>query len=302
MKVVYPYRLKPGARICLIDPANAFTEETVKAAEAYLSSQGYSVGVSEDMAFKRGTPKERAQRFNRVISNPENRAVICVWGGYGAMTLLEYLDYDALRENRPVFVGYSDITALHAAIEKQTGLVTFHGPSFYSPVRPTTQEAKDFLIQMLMEDWEEPGERPICNLNNEKTEMLKDGECEGILTGGNLTLISRLMGTPFEIDTRDKILFFEEISERPYRLHGMLTQLKMAGKLEEAAGIVVGSLNNCEEPGRPGSGLEAVKDVLKDIGIPVMYGLRAGHVSDSLTLPLHVPCRIKNGKLFAGVK
>lgn len=299
MNFIYPRALRAGDQVCLIDPANAFTDDAVREAGAYLCSKGLKVVISEDMAFKRGTSKERARRLNHVIRNPKNKGILCIWGGYGTLPLLDLLDYGALRENRPVFAGYSDITAMHLAIAQKTGLVTFHGPSLYSPVRPTTEEAKDYLIHMLMDFTEDRAEKKqIHNLNREEIEVLNEGCCEGQLTGGNLTLISRLMGTPYEIDTKSKILFFEEIGEKPYRLHGMLTQLKMAGKLDKAAGIIVGALNNCDDEGRPGSGLAAVKDVLEDAKIPVVYNLRAGHIADSLTLPLHAEVRIEGNKIL----
>lgn len=299
MSLLYPRALKPGDQVCLADPANAFTEEALKSATAYLQSKGLKVVVSEDMAFKRGTTWERAEKFNQMIRDSKNRGIICIWGGYGTMSLLDLIDYEALEENRPVFEGYSDITALHIGIAKKTGLVTFHGPALYSPARPTTEESKDYMIHMLMDFQSQPAEkRPVYNLNGEKIKVLHEGTCEGQLTGGNMTLISRLMGTPYEIDTEGKILFLEEIGEKPYRLHGMLMQLKMAGKLDQAAGVIIGALNNCDDVGRPGSGLEAVKDVLRGIDIPVVCNVRAGHVADSLTLPLNAVARIEGNQLL----
>lgn len=298
MDYIYPRPLKPGDRVCLIDPANAYTDEAVKAASGYLTERGFEVVTAEDMAFKRGSRWERAERFNQVIRDPENRGLICVWGGYGTMTLLDLIDYEAIRKNRPVFAGYSDNTALHMAIGKKTGLITYHGPSFYSPKRPTTEEAKAFLIQMLTKFGEDTaGKTRIRNFNNEEIEVIREGTAKGQLTGGNLTLVSRLMGTPYEIDTRGKILFLEEIGEKPYRLHGMMTQLRMAGKLEEAAGIIIGTLNHCDDAERPGSGLRAVKDVLREVEVPAVCNVRAGHVGDSLTLPLNAVVTIEGNQV-----
>ncbi len=291
---LYPPSLKKGDQVCIIDPANAFTAPAVDAIRKELEAAGFLVVLSEDMAFKRGTPKERARKLNAVLRQKENRGIFCVWGGYGSMLLLDWIDYEAVRENRPVFIGYSDITAIHLALEKHTGLVTFHGPSFYSPSRPTTPAAKEDLLQKISNIGKET---EIQNLNGERIQAFREGVCQGTLTGGNLTLICRLMGTPYEIETEGKVLFFEEIGERPYRLHGMLSQLKMAGKLDACAGVMVGALNQCDEKGRPGSAQEAVQDVLGSLSVPVVSHVRAGHIGDSLTLPLHGLCKIDGSRV-----
>ncbi len=299
MSYLYPKPLKHGERVCLIDPANAYTDEALKAASEYLEEKGFEVAVAEDMAFKRADRWERAERFNRVVRDPKNRGIICIWGGYGTMPLLDLIDYEAIRENRPVFAGFSDITALHIAIAQKTGLITYHGPSLYSPVRPTTEQAKEFLIHMLTGfGADSAGGTKIRNFNNEEIEIIHEGCAEGQLVGGNITLVSRLMGTPYEIDTKGKILFLEEINEKPYRIHGMMTQLKLSGKLDEAEGIIIGALNHCDDTGRPGSGLSAVKEVLEDVKVPAVCNVRAGHVGDSLTLPLNAVVAIEGNQVI----
>lgn len=293
-KMIYPLPIKKNDRVCLIDPANAFTEEGIRAVQENFVNSGLEIVVSEDMAYKHGTPKERAGRLNLLLEDKRNRGIFCLWGGYGTMTLLDYLNYDALMENRPVFAGLSDITAMHLAIQKRTGLVTYH-TSFYSRRRPVTKEAVwDFLGRIRNPE----EEQTLRNLDGTPMRTIHPGDCEGILTGGNLTLISRLMGTPYEVDTRGKILFLEEIGEKPYRLHGMLTQLKMSGKLDEAKGILLGTLTDCDLPERPGSAMEAVLDVLDQVSVPVIGGLRAGHISDLLTLPLGKRCRFQGGEVI----
>lgn len=294
MKQIYPIPLKNGDQICIIDPANAFTEAGVEGARKILEESGFKVVISEDMAFKRGTPQERADKLNAVIRNPDNRGIFCLWGGYGTMTLLDKIDYDALRKNRPVFTGFSDITAMHIAITKETGLVTLHSPALYSVKRPTIKEAMELFLDIVREP---QIRRELRNFNGENFEVINEGRCEGRITGGNMTLVSRLMGTPYEIDTKGKILFLEEVGEKPYRLHGILYQLKMAGKLDEAAGIVIGALTDCDDNGRPGSGIEMVKGLLGGIRIPVICNVRAGHISDPLTIPMNGSGRI-DGERF----
>ena len=292
---IYPEGLKAGDQVCIIVPANAFTEKALDAATSHLEARGLNVTVSEDMAFRRGTPKERAEKFNRVIEDPNHRGIFCIWGGYGTIPLLDKINYDALSKNRPVFTGFSDITAMHLAIGQNTGLVTYHGPSFFSTSRQPTETALCNFLDVVAS----PGkERELKNFNGEAFAVLKEGVCEGRIAGGNMTLVSRLMGTPYEIDARGKILFLEEVGEKPYRLHGMLYQLKLAGKLDEAAGVIIGSLTDCDIEGRPGSAEAMVREVLKDLQIPVVLNVRAGHIKDPLTIPMNGLARIDGARVI----
>lgn len=313
--MIFPKPLRPGERICIIDPANAFQDEALLNVQEYFTARGFEVTVSEDMAFKRGTPEERAGRLNQVIRDEKNRGIVCLWGGYGTMTLLDKIDYGALERNRPAFAGFSDITAMHLAIAKKTELVTYHGPALYSVKRPTTKEAMECFMDMVMEPEKE---REFLNIDGTAIKTVEKnagktaggttgknvkcgkcaGVCEGTLIGGNMTLVTRLMGTPYEADTKGKILFLEEIGEKPYRLHGMMTQLKLAGKLDAAEGIIIGALTDCDDKGRPGSGLAAVLDVLSETFVPVFYNVRAGHICDPLTLPLNGRIRIEGERIF----
>ncbi len=298
-EIIYPHPLRKGDQICLIDPANARTPQAVQKVEDYLKEKGFRVTVAEEMAFKRGTWKERAERLNRAIRDERNRALFCIWGGYGTMTLLDRLDYEAFRRNRPVFAGFSDITALHAALGQRSRVVTFHGPAAFGQKRLMHRETLEYMLSLAMEPEQE---RKICNLDGTEFRMLTTcsqmGCREGRLTGGNLTLVSRLMGTPYEIDTRGKILFLEEIGEKPYRLHGMLMQLRLAGKLSQAAGILVGALRGCDNEGSPGSAMEAVEDVLGDLQVPVLTNIQAGHIEDTLTLPMNAKIRIEGNQIY----
>lgn len=167
--VVYPGAIGKGERICIIDPANAFTEEGLQGARTRLESYGFEVTVSEDMAFKRGTPGERAEKLNAVIRDERNRGIFCLWGGYGTMTLLDLIDYEALERNRPVFAGFSDITAIHLAIAKRTELVTYHGPALYSVKRPPTEEAFGQFVALCREP---EGERELRNLDGSEIEVM----------------------------------------------------------------------------------------------------------------------------------
>ncbi len=295
VKTLFPIPLKEGDHICIIDPANAFTESGIQVVMDYFKKMPFEVTISQDMAFRHGTLIERAEKLNEVIRNPKYRGIFCMWGGYGTMTLLDKIDYKSLRENRPVFAGFSDITAMHLAIGKEAGIVTFHSPALHSPKRPTTPEAFDNFWDVVMNPFTK---REFVNLDGEKFKVLNKRNAQGQLVGGNLTLISRLMGTPYEVNTKGKILFFEEVGELPYRLHGMLTQLKLAGKLHEAEAIIVGALTDCDMSGRPNSAFELVNDVLEDVNVPVLYNVKAGHISNPLTLPLGARVKIEENRLW----
>lgn len=294
-EIIYPRSLQKGDQVCLIDPANAYTEAGVDAAVSFLEGKGLQVRVADDMAFRHGTPIERAGKLNRIFQDENCRGIFCIWGGYGTMSLLDYLDYDAIKKNRQIFAGFSDITAMHLAIGQKSGLVTYHSPALYSEKRPTTTEALEQFWDKI-ENVER--ERELKNLNGEDFQVLREGDFEGIVTGGNMTLVSRLMGTEYEIDTKGKVLFLEEVGEMPYRLHGMLSQLRMAGKLQDVKGILIGALTDCDTKGRPGSAMALVQDALEGIDIQIIANVRAGHIKDPITIPLHGKLKVSGGRIW----
>jgi muramoyltetrapeptide carboxypeptidase len=235
----------------------------------------------------------RLDDLHEMFADKSVDAIFAVRGGYGAGHLLDKLDYPLIGKNPKIFLGYSDITALHLAIHKNTGLVTFHGPVAISSFTEYTQS---FFRKALFE------KSPIGKLTNPPEEnqlrpehhlrAVRGGKVTAPLTGGNLSLITQLMGTPFEIDTRGKILFIEDVEEQPYSIDRMLTNLRLAGKLDQAAGIIFGECADCGprefQPSfaSPYSLGEVVNNIFSDLKIPVLYGLTIGHTKDQLTLPL----------------
>jgi muramoyltetrapeptide carboxypeptidase len=235
----------------------------------------------------------RLDDLHEAFSNQAVKAVFAVRGGYGSGQLLDRMDYPLIRNNPKIFVGFSDITAMHLAIHKRTGLVTFHGPVAVSDFPPYTQSSfrkalfENHPIGKLTNPEEGNKLRP-----NHKLRAVVGGKATGQLIGGNLSLISTLMGTEFEIDTKGKILFLEDVDEQPYNLDRMLTQLRLAGKLDAAAGIIFGECADCRSRdfkpsfASPYSLGEVVDNLFGDLKIPVLYGLTIGHTDDQLTLPL----------------
>jgi muramoyltetrapeptide carboxypeptidase len=249
-----------------------------------------------------GSAEERVADLHELFADKEVRGIFCIRGGYGSAQLLDKLDYGLIRRNPKVFLGYSDITALHLAIHRETGLVTFHGPVVVSSFTEYTQKhfrSALFQTEPIGRVTNPPDTNPLRPAHILRA--VRPGRARGRLVGGNLSLISALMGTPWEIDTRGRILFLEDVGEQPYAVDRMLTQLRLAGKLDAAAGIVFGECSDCRprdfQPSFESTFSlgEVVDSILGGLKIPVLYGLTIGHTDDQLTLPLGVEATLDAG-------
>ena len=297
-RLIKPGALKPGDTVGLITPATyvsdpdriALAERTIR----YFGLKGkMGRNVKKRTGYVGGTVEERLSDLHDMFRDPDVKAVFCIRGGYGSAHLLDAIDYDLIQRNPKIFLGYSDITSMHLAIHQRTGLVTFHGPVVLSRFTGYTQK---YFRAALFES------KPLGTLTNPpETEELRPthtlrtvrpGKARGRLIGGNLSLIAATMGTPYEIDTKGKILFIEDVGEQPYSVDRMLTQLRLAGKLQSAAGIVFGECNDCVprqfQPSFESTFSlgEVVDAILGELKIPVLSGLTIGHTTDQLTLPL----------------
>ena len=199
------------------------------------------------------------------------------------------MDYNLIRNNPKVFVGYSDITGLHCAINKMTGLVTFHGPMVGFDMSKEFEYTKEWFYKAVVS--KEPLGKLENPLDGDPLKTICPGTATGPLVGGNLSLLATTLGTPYEVETAGKILLFEDVSEVPYRFDRMLTHLKLAGKLDEAAGFIIAECVNCVATGkRPSLNLrDILADIIEPLGKPAIYGLVAGHGKKRLTLPLGIP-------------
>ncbi|MBS4537458.1 LD-carboxypeptidase [Clostridium sp. D2Q-11] len=283
-----PKMLRKGDTIGLVAPASDSSKEKVDKSIEYLKSQGFKVKVSDSCYSKKGylagDDELRAKNINDMFKDKDVDAIFCIRGGYGVHRILEKIDYDLIKENPKIFMGYSDITALHIAINNRANLITFHGPMTVSDMRDgldsfSLQSFKEVL--MTSENTLE-----INNPEGEKIKSIVKGIAEGELIGGNLALISGTIGTPYEIDTEDKILFIEDIGEYTFRIDRMLMQLKLAGKLDSVRGIVLGDFNNCvQEDKEDQSLMEVFEDILIPLRVPIIYNLKSGHCTPNITLP-----------------
>lgn len=299
---IKPPRLKPGATLGLCAPASPlFKRSELLRGMAVLERQGFRLKLGPHArgrhGYLAGSDRDRARDLEALFLDPQVDGIVCLRGGYGSVRLLEHLDFQAIRQHPKVFVGFSDITQLHLALARNCDLVTFYGPMVISLSRP---EPSSYTLGGLM--------RAICGSeplgviqpspDDAWLDCLVSGVAEGELTGGCLTLITDAIGTPEEIDTRGKILFLEDVDEEPHRLDAHLNQLLRAGKLQQAAGLVISELAGCgprrHEPSFPSN--LSVEDVLDELliplGKPTLYGLPLGHGKHLATLPLGVRARL----------
>ena len=289
-----PRSLRPGDTVGIVAPASYFIRQDFDAGCDALRDLGYKVVFAEsifdrDLYFA-GSAERRARELEAMFVRSDVNAVLCARGGYGASYLLPLLNIQKLAANPKVLVGYSDITSLMMYLQDATGLVTFHGPMV----------AKDFAKQ----DGVEPGSWAAAlaaadpNFNfvaNSAMQVLVAGSAEGILYGGCLSMLVASLGTPYEIHTENTVLFIEDVATKPYQIDRMLLQLKLAGKFAGVRGIVFGEMLDCVQPGnQPYTLQDVIMRIVGDLGIPIVYSLRSGHVSRSnITLPLGVSIRLQ---------
>lgn len=286
--MILPKALQRGDTIGVIAPASPPNLENMHNAIPFFEQLGLKVKlaphVSRVHGHLAGTDEERLKDLHDMFQDEEVKAIICAGGGYGTGRIAPSVDYELIRNNPKIFWGYSDITYLHTAIRQRTGLVTFHGPMLASDIGKDDfqQISKDSFQQLF---------KPTTLIYDETISpltVISEGVAEGEVVGGNLSLIVNTMGGPFEIDTKDKLLFIEDIDEPPYRIDSFLCQLKNAGKLDEVKGIIVGDFNNAvPKSERPSLTLEDVlNDYFANSGVPVMSGFKIGHCQPHFSIPL----------------
>jgi muramoyltetrapeptide carboxypeptidase len=300
--IIKPPILRPGDTVGMIAPAsNAYELEEIQIAKETMEQYGFKVELGKHIAaqygYLAGTDEQRAADVNDMFRRPEIRGIVTFMGGYGCCRLLPLLDYDLIRKNPKVVVGHSDITSLLLGIHRKTGIVTFHGSSGLTGVGEYARS--HFRRAMMSADVIGEIAKPPAPAAGEierrnRLITLVPGQATGQIVGGNLTLVTNLLGTPFEPDTRGRILFLEEIGEEPYRVDRMLTQLWLAGKFQDAAGIALGRFIDCEpkvhEPSFPQNlSLETIlRDRLGPLGKPTLLNLMFGHVRENAVLPIGI--------------
>lgn len=302
MKSIYPRALKPGDTIALVAPAGPVNRERIELAISRLEEKGFRIKIYGDLyrshGYLAGDDVTRASELMAAFADREVAAIFPARGGTGVMRILDMLDYNVIRRNPKILTGFSDITALHAAIQSQTGLVTFHSPNpqdgLGMPDGLSTLSARTFWRAILAENYATfspgPFELPLMSEEQATIATFAPGVACGRLVGGNLALVCSLVGTPYEIDTLKNILLLEDVGEQPYRIDRFLNQLRIAGKLDDLSGAILGQFTDCEaESGKPSLTLDEIfADYFSHLDIPILQNFPTGHTNDNATLPLGV--------------
>jgi len=299
-RIIKPKALKPGDTIGIIAPASyvekqADIDEARTTIEALGFKTVFGTHVSERFGYLAGSDLARAEDVNAMFRRKDVQGIIALRGGWGCLRMIPYLDYAMIRRHPKVLMGYSDITTMLNAIYYRTGLVTFHGPVAISTYNDYTNEylKRAVFTPKPIGRVEQPPQG-ADNKDDTAIVSLGKGRGSGPLVGGNLSLIVTMLGTPYEIDLRGKVLFLEEVGEEPYRVDRMLTHLWMTGRLKKLAGLVIGKFTNCvpkkENPEYTSSFTveELFRERILPLGIPAISGAMIGHIKNKLTMPIGV--------------
>ena len=306
----FPEPLKQGDKVFLVCTSSPILEEDIEKCKEVVKKLGFEPVLGESLfenigGYMAGMPEIRVKDLHRAFSDNEVKGIFCVKGGFSASQLLDKLDYELIRNNPKVFAGYSDVTNLNIVFNQKCNLGTFHGPMVKSNMFDdfndfTKKSFLDVLDKKKGERWkfknpmdEESGvEKEISLLYKKNFENKK---ISGEIIGGNLSIIVTTLGTDYEIDTKGKILFIEEIEEEISRIDRMMTHLKYAGKFEDCNGVLFGNFSGCENTyGKNYELMDFLQGFFKDYEKPVIYGLESGHEKpDLVTIPLGAKCSVE---------
>lgn len=288
--MIKPKPLHQGDSVAIIAPASPCDKKLIDKCIASLNELGLKVVIGEscisEHGFLSGTDDIRANDINCMFADKNIKGIFALRGGYGCARLLDLLDFKLIKKNPKIFIGYSDITALHIAINQKSKLITYHGPMISTElIKGLDEYSADYYKKFIFgnEKVEE-----LFNPEGNTLEVINNGIASGQLTGGNLSLICSSLGTKYEINTKNKILFLEEVEEVPYKVDRMLTHLKQSGKLKDVNGIILGAFTNCIAPNNKKSlSLQEVfNEIILPLKKPTISNLVCGHCLPTLTLPL----------------
>ncbi|PJI08064.1 MULTISPECIES: S66 peptidase family protein [Clostridium] len=280
-------KLELGGTIGIIAPSSPEKSDAIKNATDFFTSKGFKIKLGKHVYDKRGflagKDEDRAEDIMDMFKDKDVDIILCARGGYGSMRTLPYIDFDLIKSNPKIFIGFSDITSFLNSFYSRTGLITFHGPMFTSSFEDNyTVESFFNTIMKGIAPYE------ISNPPEVKLNCAVKGKAKGHLVGGNLSLISNTLGTPYEVDFKDNILFIEDVHEEPYALDRMLTHLELSGKLNECSGFILGQFKNCTLPHYERSLTldEVFQDKILSLNKPTLTNFMSGHDYPKLTLPI----------------
>ena len=304
MRIIKPQRLKSGDVIGIISPASSAQDSSVvEKGIKYFENNGYRVEVGESVGeingYLAGTDDERVHDLHQMFKNKNVKAIVCIRGGYGAARILDKINYKLIRSNPKIFVGYSDITSLQMAIYKKSGLITFAGPMVASDFADEVNPFAEEFFWKLITSKKKIGRVSFTDIN--KLPAIHKGSSQGRIIGGNLSVFSSLMGTPFFPELKDHILLMEDIDELPYRIDRLLNQLRLSGIFKKVKGIILGRFVDCYEhdPAKKTLTLgEIIEEYLKDLNIPVIYSFPHGHIKEKVTVPFGIKIKMNASRGF----
>ena len=297
MRLLKPKGLFPGATIGIVAPSSWAKDTRLRRGLKWLEKTGFKVQLflspKQKYGYLSGPDGVRAKLFNQAFADPEVDAVVCARGGYGALRMLDKIDFDSIRRNPKIIAGFSDITAIHLALYKKTGLCSFHGPM---AADFGTAYNRQNLLKVLTS--KTPcGKVPFPN--GMRPKFIRPGVAMGPLLGGNLSLIVKLFGTPYQPSFEGAILFLEDVSEYPHRIDGYFAQLRLAGVFEQITGLILADFRDCERPPRAGFTLplrRIFQDFFGRAPFPVALHFPFGHSKNKFTLPLGVLATLDSKK------
>ena len=284
-----PPRLLPGDTIGIVAPAGHFNADKFLHGIAVLESMGFRVHIPDDVfcqsGYFAGTDAQRAGLLMRLFEDSSIKAIACARGGFGSLKILSLLDFERIKKHPKIFIGFSDISVLLTAFFEKSGLVTFHGPVVTS-LANATQKTKDTMLNAICsyKPVEITAEKPLC---------IFPGSASGTVTGGNLTTLCHLIGTPYMPSFSGRILFLEDKGEACYRIDRMLTQMRLARCLDGITGLALGSFEDC---GRMDELYSLIENIFKDDRIPILAGFDVGHGTHNITFPVGIEATLNADK------
>lgn len=301
--IIKPKRLKQGAGVGLISPAGAtFIKEEIDIVQEAVKALGLvpytAPHLLDKYGYLGGKDKDRAADINQFFADPKIDLILPIRGGWGCARILPYLDYNLIQKNPKIIIGFSDLTALIIGIYAKTGLVTFHGPNGFSSWR--TEQVDSFKQVLFLGNKVTYKNQPdgddanrLMTVKN-RIKTITPGTAKGQLIGGNLSVLSGIVGSPYVPDFKNYILFVEDVGENIYRIDRFLTHLKIAGILDKLSGFIFGQCTNCL-PDADYASLtleEVLEDHIKPLGIPAWSGAQIGHLENIITLPIGINVEI----------
>lgn len=274
-------KLKPGAKIQIVASSSPFEKQAFLKGVKHLESLGFEVQYRKDIFDKKyylaGSDKRRAEELIAALYDKNSDAILFARGGYGAARLIPFLEKKKKAPEKKIVMGYSDVTVLMLYLYKRWGM-----PGFYGPV--VAKEISEYSERQIQNKYFKilEGEKKLP-YKNKVLKVIGSGKAKGIMVGGCLTLVSQSIGTPYEIETKNKILFLEDVNEKPYAIDRYLTHLKLAGKFNGVKGVIFGSLSG---PNPLKHYEETLKDIFAEYLFPVVMNFPAGHLLDKTVLPL----------------